>query len=105
MLSPPQRVGAKTKLILCSIFRNFKMCTYIQRRTESEICNASAILEISGKVNLFVILNRSIDSPGRFRKFFFPLNLLIGEEGEGISRGSVRGQLTPDQCFVETRKC
>ena len=62
-------------------------------RRESEICNASAILEVSGKPNLLMNLNRVPLIVLGFFNFHF----------RGSVWGSVGGQLTRGQCFVETR--
>ena len=58
-------------------------------RRESEICNASAILKVSGKLNLLMNLNRVPLIVLGFFNFHFPI-------------GSVGGQLTGGQCSVET---
>ena len=66
-------------------------------RRESEICNASTILEVSGKLNLLMNLNRVPLIVLDFFDFHFPIDFIGGQYG-----GSVRGQLTGGQCFVET---
>ena len=45
-------------LILCSVFRQENLYQTVKGEQESEICNASAILEVSGKLNLLMNLNR-----------------------------------------------
>ena len=81
-------------LILCSIFRDK---SFSQMRRESEICNATAILEVSGKLNLLMNLNRvTLIVLGFFELSFSHWFY------KGSVRGSVGGQLTGGQCFVET---
>ena len=57
-------------LILCSIFRDK---SFSQTKRESEICNATAILEVSGKLNLLMNLNRVPLIVLGFTIFIFPL--------------------------------
>ena len=64
-------------------------------RRELEICNASAILKVSGKLNLFMNFNRVPLIVLGFFNFHFPIDF-IGVSS-GVSKGSVGGQ-----CFVET---
>ena len=73
----------------------------VKGEQESGICNASAILEVSGKLNLLMNLNQVPSIVLGFFNFHFPIDF-IGVS-RGVSRGSVRGQLTGGQCFVETR--
>ena len=58
---------------------------------ESEICKASAIFEVSGKLNLLMNLNRVPLIVLGFFNFHFPIDLIRGQKGvqEGVSRGSV----------------
>ena len=64
----------------------------LQSNEKSEICNASVILEGSGKLNFYWwTWFGPIDSSGRFSFSF----------SHWFYRGSVGGQLTGDQCFVE----
>ena len=70
----------------------------IKGEQESGICNASAILEVSGKLNLLMNLNQVPSIVLGFFNFHFPIDL---GSVRGVSRGSVRGQLTGGQCFVE----
>ena len=42
--------------LFCAKLSTSETCTYNQRMWETEICNLFTILEISGKVNLFVNL-------------------------------------------------
>ena len=69
------------QLILCSIFRDK---FFSQMRRESEICNATAILEVSGKLNLLMNLNRVQLIVLGFFNFHFPIDF--------IGPGSARGQ-------------
>ena len=78
------------QLILCSIFGDK---SFSQMSWESEICNATAILEVSGKVNLLMNLNRVPLIVLSFLNFHYPIDFIGGQEG---------GQLTGGQCFVET---
>ena len=71
-------------------------------RRESESCNATAILEVSGKLNLLINLNRVPLMVLAFVNFHFPIHF-IGVS-KGVRRGSVRGQLTGGQCFDETQQ-
>ena len=53
-----------------------------KRRTrESEICNASAILEVSGKLNLLMNLNRVPLIVLGFFNFHFPIDFIGGQYG------------------------
>ena len=63
-----------------------KTCTYNHKRRESEICTISAILEISGKLNLLVTLIVL----GFFN--FCSLDFIGGQYGvsKGVSMGSIR---------------
>ena len=65
----------KFKVILSSIFCKRKLHLQSEKKTESEIRNASAILEISAKVNLLTILNRPRRYFGAVLKFFVPLGV------------------------------
>ena len=80
------------RLILGSIFRD-KSFSQMRRK----ICNATAILEVSGKLNLLMYLNRVplivLGLQFSFSHWFY----------RGSVGGSVGGQLTGGQCFVETR--
>ena len=64
------------QLILCSIFRDKSSS---QMRRESEICNATAILEVSGKLNLLMNLNRVPLIVWAFFNFHFPIDFLEGQ--------------------------
>ena len=61
----------------------------VKTRRESEIYNAAAILEVSGKLNLLTNLNRVPLKVLGFFNFDFPIDF-------------IGGQLTGGQCFVET---
>ena len=67
---------------------------------EKGVENVTAILEVSGKLNLLMNLNRV---PLIVLDFFiFIFALILWGVSRGVSRGSVEGQLTGGQCFVET---
>ena len=61
----------------------------VKGEQESEICNASAILEVSGKLNLLMNLNRVPLIVLGFFNFHFAIDF-------------IGGQFTGGQCFVET---
>ena len=58
-------------------------------RRESEICNVTAILEVSGKLNLLINFNWVPLTVLGLSNFHFPIDF-------------IGGQLTRGQCFVET---
>ena len=62
-------------LILCSIFRQQNLHQTGKGEQESEICNASAILEVSGKLNLLMNLNQF----WAFFNFHFPIDFIGGQ--------------------------
>ena len=70
-------------LILYSIFLQQNLHLKVKGEQESEICIASAILKVSGKLNLLMNLNRVPSMVLAFLNFYFPIDF-IG--------GSVRGQ-------------
>ena len=71
------------QLNLCSIFRDK---SFSEMRRESEICNTSAILKVSGKLNFLMNLNRVPFIVLGFFHFHFPIDF-------------IGGQLTGDRCF------
>ena len=52
---------------------------HFEREQESEIYNASAILEVSGKLNLLINLNRIPLIVLGFFKFHFPVDFIGGQ--------------------------
>ena len=58
-------------LMLCSIFHDK---SFSQTRRESEICNATAILEVPGKLNLLMNLNRV-----PLIVLYFPIDFIGGQ--------------------------
>ena len=60
---------------------------YIKGEQESEICNASAILQVSGTLNLLIYLNRVPLIVLGFLNFHFSTDFI------GVIRGSVRGSV------------
>ena len=50
----------------------------VKGEQETEICNASAILEVSGKLNLLMNLNRVPLIVLGFFNFHFPIDLIGG---------------------------
>ena len=65
------------QLILCSIF--FRDKSFGQMRRELKICNVTAILEVSGKLNLLMNLNRvPLIVLGCFH-FHFPIDFIGGQ--------------------------
>ena len=62
-------------LMLCWIFRDKSVS---QMRRESEICNATAILEVSGKLFIDELESGPIDSSG-FYNFHFPIDFIGGQ--------------------------
>ena len=51
----------------------------VKGEQESEICNASAILEVSGKLNLLMNLNRVPLIVLGFFNFHFPIDFIGGQ--------------------------
>ena len=64
------------QLILCSIFRDK---SFSQMRRESEICNATTVLEVSGKLNLLINLNQVPLIGLGFFNFHFPIDFIGGQ--------------------------
>ena len=68
------------QLILRSIFRDK---SFSQMRRESEIYNATAILEVSGKLNLLMNLSQVPLIVLGFFNFHFPIDFIRGQWGGG----------------------
>ena len=84
------------QLILCSIFGDK---SFSQMSWGSEICNTTAILEVSGKLNLLIKLNRVPLIVLGFLIFIFPL--ILQGVSKGVSRGSVdRGSVFCQNPYV-----
>ena len=84
LMSTTTMLDDNPTLILCPIFRDK---SFNQISGESEICNASAILEVSGKLNFYWwTWIGPIDSSGLF-KFSFP-NWFHKGVSRGVSRES-----------------
>ena len=66
-------------LILWSIFRQQNLHQTVKGEQESEICNASAILQVSGKLNLLMNLNRVPLIVLGFFNFHFPIDFIGGQ--------------------------
>ena len=73
---------ASLSLIQWSIFRQQNLHETVKGEQELEICNASAILQVSGKLNLLMNLNRVTSiALGFFFNFHFPIDFIGGQKG------------------------